>query len=128
MTDMLVRDQEILQTALAEANGEEVSVSLSRETAELVAKLLDARTHGRNFVLVGEDEEVSPADAAPLLGMSRPQVRKLMDEGLLEHRKVGTHHRVKVASIRQFIEAERARQGSALERLSALQDRLGLTE
>ncbi len=128
MTDTLIRDHQTLQAALAKANGEEVSVSLSRETAELVAKLLDARNHGRNFILVGEDDEVSPADAAPLLGMSRPQVRKLMDEGLLEHRKVGTHHRVKVASIHQFIEVERARQGTALERLSALQDRLGLTE
>jgi hypothetical protein len=39
--------------------------------------------------------------------MSRPQVRKLMDRGLLEFRKVGTHHRIRVSSIRAFLEAER---------------------
>lgn len=128
MTDTLVRDQETLQAALAKSHGDEVLVSLSRETAELVAKLLDASAHGKKVLLVGEADEISPAEAAPLLGMSRPQVRKLMEQGLLEHRKVGTHHRVKVASIRQFIEAERVRQGEALERFSALQDRLGLTE
>ncbi|MCK9928275.1 helix-turn-helix domain-containing protein [Frankia sp. Mgl5] len=63
-----------------------------------------------------------------LLGMSRPQVRKLMDRGLLEFRKVGTHHRVRVSSIRTFLENERPRRREALAELASIQNELGLTE
>ncbi|WP_239310330.1 MULTISPECIES: helix-turn-helix domain-containing protein [unclassified Frankia] len=69
--------------------------------------------------------EVAPTEAAVLLGMSRPQVRKLMDRGLLEYRKVGTHHRVRVSSIRAFLETERPRRREALADLAAVQNDLG---
>src|SRR5699024_8585723 len=51
--------------------------------------------------------EITPAEAAELLGMSRPQVRKLIDDGKLVLRTVGSHHRVKLASVDAFLEAER---------------------
>lgn len=128
MTDTLLHDNENLHAALAKADGPSVEVSFSRETAELVAELLDAKAHGDKIILMAPDDEISPADAAPFLGMSRPQVRKLMDEGLLEHRMVGTHHRIKVASIQTFIERERERKRAGMAELAALQNSLGLTE
>ena len=54
--------------------------------------------------------------------MSRPQVRMLMDRGLLEFRKAGTHDRIRVSSIRAFLESERPRRREALADLAALQD------
>ncbi len=126
MTD-LKRDAAALHRALAEP-GSEVNVALSRETAELVSRLIDARAHGDEIVISPGNAEVSPTEAAVLLAMSRPQVRKLMDRGLLESRKVGTHHRIRVSSIRSFIDAERARRRDALAELAAVQNELGLTE
>lgn len=84
----LDRDAEALHRALAVA-GDEVRVSLSRETAELVARVVDARVRGQQVLLTRGNAEVTPNEAAVLLGMSRPQVRKLLDQGLLEFRKVG---------------------------------------
>ena len=72
--------------------------------------------------------EVTPHEAALLLGMSRPQVHKLLDQGSLEFRKVGAHHRIRVESIQEFLDAERPRRRSALAELAQLQDELGLTE
>lgn len=60
--------------------------------------------------------------------MSRPQVRKLMDEGELVFRKVGTHHRIALDSVRAFREAERVRMAAGMEELSRLQNELGLLE
>lgn len=128
MTDTLIHDNETLHAALAKADGSSVEVSFSRETAELVAKLLDAQAHGDKILLMAPDDEISPADAAPILGMSRPQVRKLMDEGRLEHRKVGSHHRIKVSSVQAFIEDERERKRAGMAKFAALQNSLGLTE
>jgi excisionase family DNA binding protein len=78
-----------------------------------------------NQVLVSRGlQEVTPAEAAKLLGMSRPQVRKLIDEGRL----VGTHHRIPVAAINAFLDVESKRQHAAMAELVALQNELGLTE
>ena len=127
MSELLVRDAEALHRALAIA-GSLVRVALSRETAELVSLLVDARARGEEILVCPGNAEVTPTEAAVLLGMSRPQVRKLMDRGLLEFRKVGTHHRIRVSSIRVFLDAERPRRREALADLAALQNELGLTE
>jgi len=104
-----------------------VRVALSRETAELVSRLVDARAPGEQIIVTAGSAEVTPTEAAVLLGMSRPQVRKLMDRGLLDFRMVGSHHRVRVSSIRAFLDAERSRWRQALAELAALQNDLGLT-
>ncbi|CUU55368.1 DNA binding domain-containing protein, excisionase family [Parafrankia irregularis] len=128
MTELLLlRDAEALHRALATSGGE-VQVAFSRETAELVSRLLDARARGEELIATPRAAEVTPTEAAVLLGMSRPQVRKLMDRGLLQFRKVGTHHRVRVSSIRAFLENERPRRRDALTELAAIQNDLGLTE
>jgi excisionase family DNA binding protein len=127
LADLLTRDAEALHRAL-DAGGSEVRVSLSRETAELVSRLIDARARGQEIVVTRGDAEVTPTEAAALLGMSRPQVRKLMDRGLLEFRKVGTHHRVRVSSVRAFLDQERGRRRGALAELAEVQNELGLTE
>ncbi|WP_027344459.1 helix-turn-helix domain-containing protein [Hamadaea tsunoensis] len=127
MSDLLVRDAEALHRALARS-GPEVRVALSRETAELMSELIDARARGEEIVVTPRSTEVTPTEAAVLLGMSRPQVRKLMDQGLLQFRKVGTHHRIRVSSIRAFLASERPRRHEALADLAALQNELGLTE
>lgn len=58
----------------------------------------------------------------------RPQVRKLMDDGRLDHRKVGTHHRITVVSIQAFLAAERDRRRPILAELARLQNDAGLVE
>lgn len=72
--------------------------------------------------------EVTLTEAAALLGMSRPRVRELMDEGQLAHRKSGTHHQVSMASIRAFLEAEREHMEAGMGELAGLQNELGLIE
>lgn len=127
MTDRLVRDARALHQALA-SSGAEVRVDLSRETAELVSQWVDAQTRGEEIIISPGNAEVTPTEAAVLLGMSRPQVRRLMDRGLLDFRKVGTHHRIRVSSIRAFQETERPRRREAMAELADLQNQLGLTE
>lgn len=126
MTDLLERDAAALHRALAES-GNEMTVPLSRETAELMSRLIDARARGEQIIVSPAAAEASPTEAAVLLAMSRPQVRKLMDRGLLESRKVGTHHRIRVASIRAFLGTERERRREAMAELAAVQNELGLT-
>lgn len=123
----LGRDAIALRDAL-ECDGPEVNVSLTRETAEFLARVVAARARGDRVLVARSGAEVSPNEAAAMLGMSRPQVRKLMDSGLLVSRKVGTHHRILVNSIEAFQSAERRRRQGAIAELIRVQDELGLTE
>jgi len=127
MSPVLTRDAEALHSALA-TSGDEVNVSLSRETAEMLARVVDAQTQGQEVVITHGLQEVSPAEAALLLGMSRPQVRRLMERGLLPFRMVGTHHRIRVAALRAYDQAERKRQEKAMAEFTALENELGLFE
>jgi excisionase family DNA binding protein len=126
MTPLLVRDAQALHQAL-EADGEAVTVSLSRETVEMLARVVDAQAKGQQIVITHGLQEVSPSEAALLLGMSRPQVRKLMDRGALPFRMVGAHHRIAVDDVKAFLDAEKPRRKAALVRLSELENELGLT-
>ncbi len=127
MVKTLDRDAEALHRALAVA-GDEVRVSLSRETAELVARVVDARVRGQRVLLTRGNTESHPNEAAVLLGMSRPQVRKLLDQGLLEFREGGGAPSHSGRSIEAFLGAERPRRRAALADLAHVQNELGLTE
>lgn len=127
MTEILTRDADALHRALVQT-GNEVEFSVSRETAEWLVDIIDAKMRGQEILLTRGNTEVTPAEAASLLGMSRPQVRKLMDEAKLAFRKVGTHHRITVSSITAFQDAEQAQMEAGMKNLARLQNELGLVE
>lgn len=56
-----------------------------------------------NVLVVRKDEELSPAQAAEILGVSRPYVTRLLKSGLLESHMVGSHHRITVLALRTYM-------------------------
>lgn len=127
MSDVLTRDADALHRAL-DHEGDQVEVSVSRQTAEWLARIVDARSRGQRVVVTHGHAEVTPTEAAALLGVSRPQVRKFMDEGKLGFRMVGAHHRIPVESIEAFRAWEQEQMTKGMEELSQLQNELGLFE
>jgi excisionase family DNA binding protein len=123
----LRREARSLRSALA-GGGPEVRVALSRETVEFVARMVEARASGREVIVTNGAEEVTPAQAALIMGMSRPQVRRLMDLEILPYRMVGSHHRIPMRAVREFVETEPARRRAALQHYAEVQNQLGLTE
>ena len=124
---VLEKDANALQQAL-QCDGDQVLVSLSRSTAEMVAQFVYAQAAGQEVVVTGGLHEVTTTQAGQMLGMSRPQVVKLLQQGKLPYRLVGTHHRVPVAAIKTFLDIESKRMHAAMAELVALQNELGLTE
>jgi len=127
MATALVRDAQAVRDALE--NGEDlVQISVSRQTAEMIARWMDAETHGQQVVATKGLREVSPAEAASMMGMSRTQLHKLLDDGVLPFRMVGSHHRIRLDAVNRWLELEDARQEKAMAELMALQNELGLTQ
>jgi excisionase family DNA binding protein len=127
MPPTLAQEAEELHRALAKKSPT-VDVTLSYDTAEFVASLIDARIEGRGVLLTNENQEVTPTEAAVFLGVSRPQVRRIMESGRLPYRMVGTHHRIALRDLKKFKASEHARRKQAMEDYAALQNDLEIFE
>ena len=127
MDSVLVQEAENLHRALKK-KPRIVNVTLSYDTAEFVSNVIDARVEGRGVLFTNENQELTPTEAALFLGMSRPQVRKIMDSGRLPFRMVGTHHRIAVCDLRAFMEAEQMRRKEAMKEYAELQNKLGILQ
>jgi excisionase family DNA binding protein len=127
MSVVLARDAEALRTAL-DTESDQIQVLVSRETAEMMARWMDAQVSGQQVLVTQGLQELSPTEAAQMMGMSRTQVRKLLDEGKLPFRMVGAHHRIRLDAINHWLQIEDARQATAMAELIALQNELGLTD
>lgn len=92
-------------TRIVDAHGHEVV--LNHELVEFLRTAVVAATGGQKVLLFASDETMSPAEAAELLGVSRPMIYRYLDDGLLEGHKVGSYHRIPAASVHQLREERR---------------------
>ncbi|MGJ3263859.1 MAG: helix-turn-helix domain-containing protein [Salinarimonas sp.] len=99
-----------------DASGREVELALSAATAGTLATVLERLGEGEGLVVLGEEDELTPEQAATVLGISRPVVYHRMDTDRLPYRQVGTHRRVNLKDVLalQASENERRRLSRAL--------------
>lgn len=92
-------------TRVMDKHGHEVA--LSPEIARFLRAALTAARGSGKALLFSCDDTMSPAEAAELLGVSRPLVYSYIEQGLLEDRPVNTYHRIPAASVQRLAD-ERA--------------------
>ena len=103
---------------LVRGDGTEDAFTLPASALPALADLLDRLATADGVTVLADDAEVTPEDAAGILGISRPLVRRRMDVGSLPFRRVGAHRRIRLADVL----ALRAREEpvrAALEALAA---------
>jgi excisionase family DNA binding protein len=104
-------------------SGEEDVVSLPPKAAALLEAALEHLLQGERVAVLAEDVEISPNEAAAILGMSRPLVVHRMDRGHLPFRYVGNHRRARLKDVLAFkkqVDAQRA----AMKKLTELGEEL----
>jgi excisionase family DNA binding protein len=78
--------------------------------------------------MTNSDAELTPQKAAELLNVSRPYVARLMDEGVIPSHWVGKNdRRTKYQHVLAYNQDHKRSRLAALDRLSALDQELGLT-
>jgi excisionase family DNA binding protein len=117
------RDREKLAALAASGNDRSVAVRTEAGEIELpmaagraVLLLLEELGAGAAVRLVTTEAELTTQQAAELLGISRTYVIRLIEDGKLQVRLVGTHRRLRVADVFDY----KARRASRLAVVDAI--------
>jgi hypothetical protein len=109
--------------------GGDQTLSLPPEAASLIESLLGHLSQGERVAVLTEDQELSPNDAASILGVSRPLVVHRMDVGDLPFRYVGKHRRATlkdVLALKTRIDVQRAAMEALADDAEDLKQRYGV--
>lgn len=101
-------------------------LALPPTALNLVTELVEHLAAGRAVTVLSSEEEISPREAAEILGVSRPFAARLFDERKIPSRRVGTHRRALVRDVQAYKERQQAERLAALDQLAAEGQRLGL--
>ncbi len=69
---------------------------------KLLGEILKSMSQGKPISIVPIATEVTTQKAAEILGCSRPYLVKLLEEGKIEHTKVGKHRRILYEDILKY--------------------------
>jgi excisionase family DNA binding protein len=90
------------------ADGTRGEGSLPPSLIDLIRSAVEKLMGGHRVTVAEDDAELTPEEAAEILGYSRPLVVRRMDAGALPFRYVGSHRRTRLRDVLDLRERERA--------------------
>jgi len=111
---------------LVEDGQETAVVTVPTAALTLFLQLLKEMACGHAVTLLPLHTELTTQQAADVLNVSRPFLIRLLQDGQLPYRKVGTHRRVQLRDVLAYKTRTDADRRTALEEITAEAQRLGL--
>lgn len=133
VSTLTAHDREMTRAALEKAGpnprlsaADGTPVEVPALVKEALSEVLAAAADGELPVVLRASEDLTTAQAAAVLGVSRPTVVRLIDAGKLPARTVGTHRRLALGDVLAYRDASASRRHDALDRMTRQAEDLGL--
>ena len=104
--------------------GEIISIPLS--ALKLLKSIISNMAEGKSITLMPTDAEISTQQAAEILKVSRPHLIKLLENGTIPFKKVGSHRRILLKDVLKFKSAFQKQRRKQLDNLSEEAQKLNL--
>ena len=114
------------QLRVVEPDGGGETVTIPAAAFRLLVAILAQMASGNAVRLIPHHAELTTQEAAELLNVSRPYLVRLLDDGRIPFRRVGTHRRVLFKDVMTYKAEHRRARKAALDELSRLDQELGL--
>ena len=114
----LLRDLGHGQEVQLHPEGSDHGVPLPSGVIDLLIRILGHMANGDAVTVVPVQAELTTQQAADLLNMSRPHLVKLLDQGIIPSRKVGTHRRFLLADVLAQRRRDREERKAILDELT----------
>ncbi len=116
------------------AKGQAVEVRVGKDeplvlpalSTRLLAEILTLIGEGKGVAVLPLDAELTTQQAADVLNVSRPYLVKLLDEGKLPHRKVGSRRRVLLCDVLSYKKQVADARAKVLDELAAQAQELNM--
>ncbi|NLC57862.1 MAG: helix-turn-helix domain-containing protein [Armatimonadetes bacterium] len=109
-------------------SGRQLEASLPSAVLRLLTQALAQMAEGQSLTLIPLDAELSTQQAADLMGVSRPYFVKLLEEGRIPFRRVGSQRRVRFEALQRYMEEYQREAIRAMETMTAEAQQMGLYE
>jgi excisionase family DNA binding protein len=101
-------------------------VPLPEEVYRLLVEVVEAMREGKVITLVPHTQRLTTQEAADFLGVSRPTLVKLLEEGRIPFDQPGRHRRVLFTDVLAYRERQREERRTALEQITQDASEAGL--
>ncbi len=101
-------------------------VPLPEEVYRVLVEVVEAMREGKIITLVPRTQRLTTQEAADFLGVSRPTLVKLLEDGKIPYDQPGRHRRILFTDLLAYQERQRENRRAALDRMTEDASEAGL--
>lgn len=116
------QDEELAHQVLNDLTGPEGKLAVERgekrmdlppALGRILQQVLETMAAGGTVTVMSTPKELTTSTAAAMLGVSRPTMIKMIEDGRIPAHKVGSHNRLMTDDVQRELHARRARERAA---------------